>query len=306
MSPSVNPANITYDNRVPYVTVNEVKNSPIASSVDLTNLIPGGDAAAQTAAIQQLIYMASAQADNICLGATGTLCATINTEQGRYRANRQGFIVVHPAYWPILEVDSFAIGSLPAAQTPITVSSSNCWVESRQFTVTANASTLTTVGPLDFGSMGYTNQAQFCTYTYVNGFANTTLAASASASATSIQVASITGIYAGQPLTIWDGSSTETVMIASSWNGTSTTLPINTALTYAHASAVNVSALPASVKQAVIHLVVAAIKQRGEGGLVIAEVGAPTAATSNDITSSSDLARARDLLHAFLQVWGRT
>ena len=168
---SINPANISYDNRVPYITVAEFQNSPIASSIDFSNLVPGGTQAAQDEALQQLIYMASAEADNIVMGPLGTLCATSNTEQGRYRMNRQGFYVIHPAYWPILEVDAVAIGSVPSYQTAIPVSSDNVWIEDRQFTVLSGAFNWTSAGPLSFGAAGgsYGSTPDFITYTYDNG-----------------------------------------------------------------------------------------------------------------------------------------
>ena len=302
---SINPANISYDNRVPYITVTEFQNSPIASSIDFSNLVPAGTQAQQDDALAQLILMASAEADNIVLGPLGTMCATINTEQGRYRQNRQGFYVIHPAYWPILEVDSVAIGNVPSAQTSIPVSSSNVWIEDRQFTVLSGAFNWTSAGPLSFGAAGgsYGAQADFITYTYVNGFFNAFSTASVSAGSTSITVGSTVGAYVGQTVQIWDGLNTETIKISSI---SGQTLNFASGLLYNHQLGTNVSVLPASIKQAVIHLVVAGIKQRGEGGLVIAETGDPMSVGGKTDMGSEDLARAEELLHAFLQVWGRS
>lgn len=302
---SINPSNLSYLNRQPYITTTEFRRSPIGASIDVDNLVPNGNYLSQEAALQELIVMASAEADNICLGATGTLCATQNVEQGRYRPTRQGFFVIHPAYWPILEVDSFSIGPVPGNQISIPVSSDTCWIEPRQFTMTGGAFTITTAGPLDFGAvMTQTNIPQFVTYSYVNGFFNQFISASISAGATSLTVPSAVGLYPGSVFTIWDGATTEQVQVAQSYTS-GTTIPLVSATTYAHSSGVNVSCLPGTVKQAVIHLVVAAVKQRGDGGLVLNEIGEPTAVTSRTVTSSGDLERARQLLHAFTQVWGR-
>ena len=301
---STNPANLSYDNRVPYITVTEFQNSPIASSIDFSNLVPSGTQAQQDDALAQLILMASAEADNIVLGPMGTMCATLNTEQGRYRQNRQGFYVIHPAYWPILEVDSVSIGSVPSGQVAIPVSSSTVWIEDRQFTVLSGAFNWTSAGPLSFGAAGgsYGSKPDFITYTYVNGFFNAFSTASVSAGSTSITVGSTIGAYVGQTVQIWDGLNTESLKIATV---SGQTLTFTTGFVYNHQYGTNVSVLPASIKQAVIHLVVAGIKQRGEGGLVIAETGGPTA-VGGGMTGSSDLMRARELLHAFLQVWGRS
>lgn len=307
MTGSVNPANNSYVNRQPYITVSEFLNSPIGATIDTTNLVPDGNYASQTAALQALIYMASADADNICLGALGTLCATLNTEQGRFRANRQGQIIVHPAYWPILEVDSFAVGTSPSGQTVVPVSAATCWIEERQFTIVNSGYLNTSNGPLSFGAVStQTSAKQFCTYTYVNGWFNQFLSAGISAGATSLTVPSYVGLYPGMSFTIWDGSMTETVTVSPTWTQ-STTVTLSSPTAFQHSQGVNVSTLPASVKQAVIHLTVAAIKQRGEGGLVIAETGEPTGVGGGKGDSSmQDLNRAYELLHSFLQVWGRT
>jgi len=300
---SVNPQNLSYLNRQPYITTTEFKRSPIGATVDITNLVPDGGYAAQEAALSELIAMASAEADNYCLGPFGTLCATSNTEQGRYRPNRQGMYVIHPAFFPILEVDSFAVGTLPAGQTSVTVSSQNCWIEDRQFVMATGPITTTSNGPLDFGGFMQTNQQQFVTYSYVNGWFNQFLSTSIATGATSITVPSGLGLYAGSNFTIWDGATTENVTVASTYTG-GTTIPLVSGVLHAHSAGVNVSTLPASVKQAIIHLTVAAIKQRGEGGLVIAETGEPVSVGKGD-TSGDDLMRAEELLHAFIQVWGR-
>lgn len=303
---SINPANVTYTNREPYITVDEFINSPIASAVDVTNLVPNGNIAAQNAAIQQLIYMASAEADNIVMGPLGTMCATSNTEQGRYRVNRSGMIIVHPAYWPILEVDSFLVGALPGNQVSIPVSSATCWIEDRQFTIMGSTFPWSSNGPIELTSVPFnSDMQQFVTYSYVNGFFNQFLSASSSAGATSLTIPSPIGLYPGMPFTIWDGAMTEIVQVSSTWTS-STTVTLQNPTTYAHSSGTNVSTLPASVKQAVIHLVVAGIKQRGEGGLVIAETGEPMSVGGRSDTAVEDLMRAEELLHAFLQVWGRS
>ena len=305
MSSSINPSNLTYLNRQPYITTTEFRRSPIGASIDVDNLVPNGNYLSQEAALQELIVMASAEADNITLGATGTLCATQNIEQGRFRPNRQGFFVIHPQFWPILEVNSFSIGPTPGDVTSITVDSTTCWIEDRQFTMTGGAWTTTSAGPLDFGAIrSQTNIPQFCTYSYVNGFFNQFISASVATGATSLTVPAATGLYAGSVFTIWDGAITEQVQVASSYT-TGTTIPLTHATQYAHAAGVNVSALPGTIKQAVIHLVVAAVKQRGDGGLVINEIGEPMAASGRTVTSSADLVRARELLNSFIQVWGR-
>ena len=96
--------NLSQTNRVPYVTAYEVLNSAIANNVDFLNLIENGDNAQQAAALQEMIVRASTKVDTTCLGYAGTLCATVTIENGRYSPNRLGQFIVHPEYWPILEV----------------------------------------------------------------------------------------------------------------------------------------------------------------------------------------------------------
>jgi hypothetical protein len=304
---AISPQNLTYQNRTVYLTPAEVKGSAIAAAIDFTQLIPGGDFKTQDTALASLIAQASAEADQYCLGAVGTLGATVNTESGRYRTNRQGQIIVHPAFWPILEVQTFAVGTAPGMTTSLTVTNSNCWVEQRSFVMTATADSWSSQGPVDLSALGYkTGDLQFVQYTYVNGYFCQYLSAPVAAGATSITVPSTTGLYAGQPFTIYDGALSESAMVSSSWDGTSTTVPLVSALTYAHGAGTNATTLPPTVKEAVIHLVVAKVKARGQGGFVLNEIGEPTMVSGRTETSYEDHRIGLELLAAFKQVMGRS
>jgi hypothetical protein len=292
----------------PYCTVQEILNSPTAASVDFTNLIPDTSLGAQNAAIEQLIVRSSQMADNFVYGALGTLCATSNTENGRYRTNRYGQFVIQPYYWPILELQSFSAGVGPGdGMTSVPLSTSNVSIERYQFIITPQYGLSNTVqfsGLSGVGQWGNGSE-QFCQWTYINGFANAFTTTAAVKGATSIQVTNSTGIYPGSVLTIWDGIKDENITIASTYDGVDTTLPLVSGLQYSHTAQTNVSALPATVKQAVIHFVVAMVKERGSGALVINELGEPVAATGRDVTHEWDLSAGYDLLEEFKQVWGR-
>lgn len=299
--------NLTEGSHVPYVTADEVLSSATASSIDFSNLVENGSAAVQRRALQELIVRASVKADNFIYGALGTLTATVNTENGRYRANRMGQFVIHPYYWPILEVRAFKVGYGPgSAMTSATVSNDTCSIERFQFIMT-NPVGLGSA-PVQFNTLG--NYAvggteQFVEYTYVNGFANTFSTVDANAGDTQIQLASTIGIYPNLTLTIWDGMNDEVVTVASTYDGTSSVVPLTAPLLYNHGTGVNVSNLPATVKQAVIHLVVGMVKQRGQGGLVLNELGEPTPVSGSTVTSMEDEMQAYDLLDEFKQIWGR-
>ena len=291
----------------PYVTLDEVKFSPTASAVDFSNLVGNASQAVQDRALHDLIVRASDMADRHVYGPLGTLSATVNTGVGRYRQNRSGEFIIHPDYWPILEVRSFAAGISPGMLQAYSLSTGNCWIERHQFLVTAIAglsNVTTTYGSL--GIVGYNyglDQEQFCEWTYVNGFGNSFLSAIASAGTTAIPVQSSLGFYPGQTVTLWDGMNTENVSIASV---SSTTVTLTTGTSYSHGVGCNLSALPASVKQAVIHIVVGLIKQRGQGGFVLNEIGEPTYNSGATKSFESDLMMGYDLLDSFKVVWGRT
>ena len=169
----------------PYVTIDEVKFSPTAAALDFSNLVENASQAVQDRALHDLIVRASDMADRHVYGALGTLTATVNTGNGRYRQNRYGQFIIHPDYWPILEVRSFSAGINPGTQNAYSLTSSNVSIEREQFIITAQAglsNITTTYGSL--GIVGY-NQGvdiqQFCQWTYVNGFGNTFLSAAVSA-----------------------------------------------------------------------------------------------------------------------------
>jgi hypothetical protein len=299
--------NLQEGQAVPYVTIDEVKFSPTASTIDFSNLIENGSQALQDRALQELINVASVEADNYCFGPLGTLCATLNTENGRYRANRMGQFIIHPTYWPILEVRKFSVGYGPGAgMNDIPLTDDNTSIERFQFLVTQSASVGLQVGPLSIVGGNYQSGSEmFCEWKYVNGWANTFMTADVVPGASAINVQSPLGIYPNQTIQIWDGMNNESVKVASSYDGTSSTIPLTDPLIFRHSSGVNVSTLPATVKQAVIHLVVAMIKQRGQGGLVLNEIGEPVAVSGSTVTSTQDKAMAYDLLDTYQQIWGR-
>ena len=133
-------------------------------------------------------------------------------------------------------------------------------------------------------------------------FGTGTFFISQASGATTITLNDTIGLIAGQNVFIWDGVNDEYVNIKSI-SGNVVTLANPTL--FSHGTGVNVSALPADVKQAVIHFVIGLVKQRGQGGIVIGETGEPIATTPKAQNSMEDFVLAYDLLHPFRVVWGR-
>lgn len=292
----------------PYVSLDEVKFSATASAIDFTNLIENGSAAVQDRALSEIIVRASAKADQYTMGLYGSLNATTNTENGRYRPNRMGQLVIHPYFSPILELTAFSTGWGPGTNMmAITLSPQIVSIERDQFIITSNNPSGTYYGNLGIaGGMWNNTNQMFCEWTYINGWANSFTTATSAAGDTSLDLLDATGIYPGMFLTVWDGQNDEYIQVDSSYVVGNTTIPLVSPLRYKHGNGCNVSALPATVKQAVIHFVVAMIKQRGEGGLVLSEVGEPVAVSSRVQSSAEDEVRAYDLLDEFKQFWGRS
>ena len=289
----------------PYVSLNEVKFSASAAAVDFSNLIENGSAAVQDRALSELIVRASAMADRFTMGQYGTLNATSNPENGRYRPNRLAQIVINPYFTPIIGVTDFQCGWGPGTglyEIPLTAS--NCSIEREQFIITQASSVGLEVGPLTVAGGNWSSNAElFCQWTYLNGYANSFTTATSAVGATSITLSDTTGIFAGMNLTVWDGMNDEYVQVASVAGNVVT---LSASLSFAHGVGVNVSAMPADVKQAVIHFVIGLVKQRGQGGIVISETGEPIATTPKAQNSMEDFVMAYDLLQPFKVVWGRS
>jgi hypothetical protein len=220
-----------YDSREnPYLTVQEYKDAP--TSIDYNNLVVGGNQAAQDAELANVILRASSYMNEYL---NQSLVADQYTETQRVRVNGQGMIALHPNNSPIISLSSFQYGADPNNLVALP-DCSTAWFEAQQLIIPLSNLGLnySSQGPLGFG-VGYSPRQQvFTEYTYVSGFVNTTIA-TATAGATSLTVADGTGIIAGQPYRIYDGSKSERITVASTYTNDSTTVPLTSALAYTHA-----------------------------------------------------------------------
>jgi hypothetical protein len=147
---------------------------------------------------------------------------------------------------------------------------SQCWFEEQQILVPLSqmATTYSSAGPLAFGPGIGGSQQIFTKYTYVAGFANTTVV-SGTAGASTIVVADPIGIIPGEMLRISDGASSETVYVSSSYTYGNATLTLASPLLFTHAAGAAIGNMPNAIKQACILITTAFIKIRGDNSLTM-------------------------------------
>ena len=253
-----------YAARSPYLTVAEYQNAPTA--VDTSQLVPGGNAQANTVELGNVIARASSWVDDIC---NQVLAATSDVDPiRRYRVNAYGAVRVPLRYSPILQIDSVSVGYTPSLMQPLssslTADIAIIGTNTVEIPVYGNA------GPAVTGSPRLVGDRVLVSVGYVNGYPNTQTSGSVSAAATQLPVVSALGIYVGTTLTVYDGASTEQITVTAV-NGQ--TLTLSAPLLYQHGIGVSVSALPPVVKQAAILLTSSLIKTRGTMATVMPGTG---------------------------------
>jgi hypothetical protein len=263
-------------------------------------LVVGGNQAAQDAELSNAITRASSYIDQYCNQILG---ATVDTEQQRIRTKSDGTLRFHPKYFPIVALTNLSYGFYPNQMTTVT-DPSQAWMEEQEviFPYANMAYTQSSQGPLGFGFATSDRAETFIKYTYINGYANTLLASSASAGDTSITVSEGTGIIAGEMLNVFDGASTERVIVGSGYTFGSTTVPLTSALTYAHAAGVSVSNLPAAVKEATILMTTAYLKIRGDASMTMAVTNTATSQIAGSSKVTNEINHVQDLLKPFRRI----
>ncbi len=281
----------------PYLTLDEFKNAPTA--LDYGNLVQGGSQAAQDAELSNAILRASSWIDQHC---DQILSATVDVEQQRGRIGTDGSVVFHPKYAPIVALTSLNIGFSPQAVVAVP-DPSIAWIEEQQVIFPyANANlSWSSAGPLGFGATGSSRARVYVNYTYINGYFNSTIV-TATAGASTLTVADGTGLVVGDQFTIFDGTSTETVTVASTYTFGSATVPLTSALAFTHTAGVAASALPAAIKEACILVTSAYLKIRGDSSLILGVTNAPGQAVDGSQKIGTDIAHAQDLLKPFRRI----
>jgi hypothetical protein len=280
----------------PYLTVAEFKQAPTA--VDVDDLVGGGSSAVNDQELLNVITRASSWIDAYC---GQVLASTTDTESFRARVSRDGFLKVHPRYWPVTEVQSLSYGSDPNNMSTVDVTT--CWIEPQAVVVPVQGITGSFVGALGFSGNFRYNSEQFVTMTYTNGYANTVLSGTNTAAATSITVADRTGFLAGQQFQIYDADKTELLKVASTYTPTTGAgaVTLASALVNTHTAGVSVSALPPAVKQAAIYVTSAILKSRGTPAIVMQQL-TPTSMNSTNPAQVADLNYAKDILTPYRRI----
>lgn len=277
----------------PYLTVAEYKNAPTA--LDINNLVVGGDQAAQDAELTNVISRASSYMDEYL---NQNVVASTIVETQRTRVTSEGFLAIHPFKSPVVALIDLQYGTMPTGLTSLS-DPSQSWFENQQIIVPLYQSLWSSQGPLQFGFPSSSSARIFIKYTYVAGFVNTLTSGTATQS--TMTVTDGTGIVPGQTLTIYDGSKTETVTVASTYVFGSATVPLVAPLAYTHA-VVACSSLPDAIKQACILITSAFIKQRGDSSMTMMATTRPSGAQQGAQLYGDDIRLALDMVDKYRRV----
>jgi hypothetical protein len=240
---------------VPYISVAEFLASP--TWLDLNDLIEDGSAAQQTAEQYNQILKASAWADNYI---RQPLRAHYQVDNLQCRVDKLGRIFIHPHHLPVRQVVAVSYGSDLNNMTQATIGPSTAWVEdSRGIIIALSGINGAWASTLQFGSAPSPSTQVYVQVEYIAGYGHGIITANSLAGATSLSVDSTLGFqkpatslagnsYGGSVARIWEPALEEAGAVQGISGGA---LTFSAPLANAHSVGINVSELPAEVKQAV-------------------------------------------------------
>lgn len=294
---------------VPYLS-NAMFATHASRGVSVTSLVPGGDAAAQSAALADYIRRASVAMDSFLLG---TLASTFDTEVGPVTVKPNGCAVIVPRHRPIIALTAFAAGPTIAQLTDFTQLSAVA-VEDKRILVPIGPFGVwnTSAGPLQFGPAVTVPGELYARWTTCNGYPVTWLTASASAGATTLSVADTAGIVAGRTQLILYAGAYRHPFIPTAVSGAVNGLGIGGAGTLTLAAGLPVaatndalyptyvSALPPDVIQAAVFMTRSLIKSVSGGNVT---AGTNNASRKADpLGAGDDMAKAYELIDSYQMV----
>lgn len=284
----------TYATRSLYVTPAEFKAAP--TGMDVSQLVPGGTAAQQAAALVMQLQRASGVADKICRKVLG---ATLDTQAGMYRVQNDqllGPVIRVPLdSTPIIAVAGVSMGSTPSSLAAVT-DLSNIWISRKTATIPVGGT----------GSFPTLRGQQFATVQYVNGWVNTTLYSGAKPGDVSVTVTSTLGVMPGQQLNLVNTNNSEIVTVDPSYipsnTATNALIPLVSPVVGTYAAGDTVTNMPQEIKQAVILIAKSLIKTRGSESIVIASTTSqPEHVTGVESGVTSDMEMAEYLLSDYVR-----
>lgn len=289
-----------------YCSLAEFKQAPTGidvSSIDQQNI---GNQSAQDAALTMILKRASSWIEQMVQ--IQTMEATQYTNEIKeVNMTRDGRINIHPQGNPLVSVSSVSYKFNPQ-DTWTTVATANIIVRDTWFTcynqlpITFNENLLLNTTNFFYGlNTPYFRRSDIpllVQYSYVAGYTNTALTATANAGTTTLTVGSTIGIVAGiTMLTIPDGPNTEYVQV-SSINAGANTVTLTKPLIFSHAIGISVTAVPDAIRQACILLAGYLIKDRGSVAVTMQEASI-SSVNQMGTNNSSDIELARQMLLPF-------
>ena len=279
-----------------YLTLQEYKSAPTA--IDYSNLVAGGTSAQQDAELAAVIQRASSFID---IYVNQPLIAQNFTEQARTRINNEGFLVLSPDYNNVVALNSLSYGVVPTNLVTVPAASlANCWFEKSQviYPLSQLGLTYSSQGPLSFGFPPTSRSKIYVSFNYTAGYCNG-LISTATAGQTFFTMIDPIGLTAGTVVNIYDGASTEQVVVSPSYTYGSTTVNITTPLLYTHTSGASVGNMPQAIKQAAVLVTTDFLKVRGDNSLTMAVTTRANSGPSVQDIIGSDIALAKELLAPF-------
>ena len=280
-----------------YVTTQEYRNSP--SSLDIDNLVVGGNAEAQDAELRAVILRASSFLDEF-LNQNLNASTQVETQRTRFQSN--GFLAIHPNQNPIISLEAFQYGAVPGQLSALTDLSST-WFEDQQFIVPTSNLTLTwsSQGPLSFGGMGATPNVQiYCQYTYTAGYVNNLIVEAIAGEST--MTVDPTGVQAGNVFRIYDGGKSEFVTVDSTYVYGDSVIPLTRPLSHTHTAGITFGNMPNAIKQATLLVTNAFIKVRGDSSLTMNITTQPSTNIGNDQRYGKDIALALEMVNLYRRI----
>jgi len=323
-TPVINPAIGGFNRAFPYVSPSQYVFAPTA--MDLENLVTesGASAADQTQALSDLIRRASSEVDRYLFGASPSakqpsLCATNDVESWRFPVI-QGELRVVCDYGPLIALTGMDVGLFQNELQSIGPNiAALVSALRRTFIVPVCGLPLYSPQGLNVGGIARTGQRLYVVWSYDNGYPHTMLAEAAAAADESLVVEAtsaaggLIGVFPGTQLDVLDytmsvASGVETVTVASVEANTPATGQATVALVaplqYAHTPPeapdfIPVSAIPWAVQQAVIHVVTALVKGRGDDALLLEGVGEARTGETDPGEKTVDIVRAFKALQSY-------